>query len=294
MYDVAVIGAGVIGCAIARELSKYDADICVIEREEDVCCGTSKANSAIIHAGFDAVPGTLKARLNVAGNAMMDDLARDLDIPFTRNGSLVVCTKDQDSDGLNTLLARGRANGVTGLRILNETEAKEMEPNLSDAVSCALYAPTGGIVCPFHFTIALAENAWANGVTFFLNNAVTAITKKDGYYEITTDRQTLQSRAIVNAAGVYADVISAMASRDPIHITARKGEYCLLDKSAVPKPFPIVLTHSTVFHPYISAESRRRKQQNGELPSHPPQTQQKIAPLMIALALTEVGTQTIL
>ena len=92
MYDVAVIGAGVIGCAIARELSKYDADICVIEREEDVCCGTSKANSAIIHAGFDAVPGTLKARLNVAGNAMMDDLARDLDIPFTRNGSLVVCT----------------------------------------------------------------------------------------------------------------------------------------------------------------------------------------------------------
>lgn len=232
MYDVAVIGAGVTGCAIARELSKYDADICVIEREEDVCCGTSKANSAIIHAGFDAVPGTLKARLNVAGNAMMDDLARDLDIPFTRNGSLVVCTKDQDSDGLNTLLARGRANGVPGLRILNETEAKEMEPNLSDAVSCALYAPTGGIVCPFHFTIALAENAWANGVTFFLNNAVTAITKKDGYYKITTDKQTFESRAIVNAAGVYADVISAMASRDPIHITARKGEYCLLDKSA--------------------------------------------------------------
>ena len=158
MYDVAVIGAGVIGCAIARELSKYDADICVIEREEDVCCGTSKANSAIIHAVFDAVPSTLKARLNVAGNAMMDDLARDLDIPFTRNGSLVVCTKDQDSDGLNTLLARGRANGVPGLRILNETEAKEMEPNLSDAVSCALYAPTGGIVCPFHFTIALRHH----------------------------------------------------------------------------------------------------------------------------------------
>ena len=232
MYDVAVIGAGVIGCAIARELSKYKVNACVIEREEDVCCGTSKANSAIIHAGFDAVPGTLKARLNVAGNAMMDDLARDLDFPFTRNGSLVVCTKDQNPDGLKTLLKRGQTNSVPGLRILDGAEAKKMEPNLSDDVIAALYAPTGGIVCPFHFTIALAENAFTNGVSFFLNHNVTSITAKNGCYEITTDKQTIQSKAIVNAAGVYADVISAMASRDSIHITARKGEYCLLDKSA--------------------------------------------------------------
>ena len=119
MYDVAIIGAGVIGSAIARELSKYDVKVCVIEREEDVCCGTSKANSAIIHAGFDAKPGTLKAKLNVRGNEMMDQLSKDLDIPFKRNGSLVVCTKDQDPAGLEELLEKAKANGVPRCRILD-------------------------------------------------------------------------------------------------------------------------------------------------------------------------------
>ena len=118
MYDVAIIGAGVVGSAIARELSKYQVNACVIEREEDVCNGTSKANSAIIHGGFDATPGTLKAKLNVRGNFLMDELARDLDIPFKRNGSLVVCTKDQDRSGLEKLLEKGTSNGVPGLRII--------------------------------------------------------------------------------------------------------------------------------------------------------------------------------
>lgn len=232
MYDVAIIGAGVIGCAIARELSRYEINACVIEREDDVCCGTSKANSAIIHAGFDATPGTLKAKLNVKGNAMMDDLSRDLDIPFKRNGSLVVCTKEQNPEYLHTLLKKGEENGVPGLEILNKFEAKKLEPNLADDVIAALYAPTGGIVCPFHFTIALAENAFANGISFFLNNKVEKIDKKDSCYEITTDKQTFTAKAVVNAAGVYADTISAMASKENIHITARKGEYLLLDKSA--------------------------------------------------------------
>ena len=232
MYDIAIIGAGVTGCAIARELSRYQAGICVIEREEDVCCGTSKANSAIIHAGFDAKPGTLKAKLNVEGNAMMDTLSKDLDIPFVRNGSLVVCTDEQDASELERLLEQGKGNGVKDLRILDREALHTMEPNLDDHVTSALYAPTGGIVCPFHMTIAFAENAVANGVEFFLNTAVTSITSLEDGYLISTDKQDITAKTVINAAGVYADVFHNMVSSKKLHITARKGEYQLLDKSA--------------------------------------------------------------
>lgn len=238
MYDAAIIGAGVIGSAIARELSKYHANICVIEREEDVCNGTSKANSAIVHAGFDAAPGSLKARLNVRGNEMMDALAKELDIPFVRNGSLVVCTKNQNRKDLEVLLEKGAKNGVPGLRIVERDELLSMEPNLSDDVECALFAPTGGIVCPFHMTMAFAENAYTNGVTFFLNTNVTSITKAEGYYQLeavhtdTNKAETFEAKVVINAAGVYADVFNNMVSVHKLHITARKGEYCLLDKAA--------------------------------------------------------------
>ena len=238
MYDVAIIGAGVVGCAIARELSKYRVNACVIEREEDVCCGTSKANSAIIHAGFDATPGKLKARLNVQGNAMMDQLSKDLDIPFQRNGSLVVCTKDQNRENLEKLLEKGKANGVPDLRILEREELLALEPNLSDDITCALLAPTGGIVCPFHMTIAFAENAYTNGVEFFLNTEVRKIHKTDHGYQLevlkkaTGTTELMESKTVINAAGVYADVFHNMVSNEKIHITARKGEYMLLDKTA--------------------------------------------------------------
>lgn len=232
MYDIAIIGAGVIGSAIARELSKYEAKICVLEREEDVCCGTSKANSAIIHAGYDATPGTLKAKMNVAGNAMMDELSRDLDFPFKRCGSLVVRTKDQDILGLEKLLEKGKANGVPDLQILDRNKLIQMEPNLADDVTDALYAPTGAIVCPFHFTIALAENAADNGVEFFLNTNVKNIEKEDFGYKITTDSQIFETRAIVNAAGVYADTFNNMVSDHKLNITPRRGQYILLDKNA--------------------------------------------------------------
>lgn len=246
MYDVAIIGAGVIGSAIARELSRYQIHACVIEREEDVCCGTSKANSAIIHAGFDATPGTLKARLNVRGNEMMDTIAKELDVPFIRNGSLVVCTKDQDRSGLNQLMEKGIANHVPGLRILERDELIQIEPNLSDDVTCALYAPTGGIVCPFHLTMAFAENAYDNGVSFYLNTEVTGITRSEDGYCIKVNRKegvcsgtpldpgthTIEAKAVVNAAGVYSDVMNNMVSGQKLSITARKGEYMLLDKSA--------------------------------------------------------------
>lgn len=237
-YDVAIIGAGVTGSAIARELSRYQVRACVIEREEDVCTGTSKANSAIIHAGFDATPGTLKAKLNVRGNAMMDTLAKELDIPFKRNGSLVVCTKNQDRSALENLLEKGAANGVPGLRIIERDELLSMEPNLSDDVTCALFAPSGGIVCPFHMTMAFAENAYTNGVTFFLNTSVTEIRKTSEGYHIETlhtdtkETDAINAKVVVNAAGVYADVLNNMVSEHKLHITARKGEYCLLDKAA--------------------------------------------------------------
>lgn len=238
MYDVAIIGAGVIGSAIARELSRYQANVCVIEREEDVCNGTSKANSAIIHAGFDATPGSLKAKLNVRGNAMMDALSKDLDIPFKRNGSLVVCTKDQDRAGLEELLEKGKKNGVPDLRIVERDDLLKMEPNLSDDVTCALFAPTGGIVCPFHMTMAFAENAYTNGVSFFLNTNVTEIKKTAEGYTIETlhtdtkESETFTAKVVINAAGVYADEFNNMVSSKKLHITARKGEYCLLDKDA--------------------------------------------------------------
>ena len=232
MYDVAIIGAGVVGSAIARELSRYQVSACVIEKEEDVCCGTSKANSAIVHAGFDATPGSLKARLNVEGSKMMEQLSKDLDFPYKKNGALVVCTAEQDPSLLQSLLEKGTKNGVPDLRILTREELFEMEPNLADQVVSALYAPTGAIVCPFHLTMALAENAYTNGVEFFLNTKVISITKSDDCYNIKTDQQEINARVIVNAAGVYADELNNMVSQQTFHITARKGEYMLLDKTA--------------------------------------------------------------
>ncbi len=231
MLDVTVIGAGVSGAAIARELSRYQANVCVLEKCEDVCEGTSKANSAIIHAGFDADEGSLMAKLNVRGNEMMDDLSRDLDIPFKRNGSLVVCIHEDSLDGLKELYDRGVKNGVKGLKILTRQEALEMEPNLTDDVKGALYAPTGGIVCPFELNIAMAENAFMNGVEFRFNTEVEDVKKgDDGFWHIRTNNGEVISRYVVNAAGVYADKIHNMVSADKMHIIERRGDYCLLDK----------------------------------------------------------------
>ena len=237
MFDVVIIGAGVTGSAIAREISRYKLKACVIEKEEDVCNETSKANSAIIHAGFDAVPGTEKAKLNVIGNSMMDQIAEELDIPFKRNGSLVVCTKEQDPEGLQMLMERGRKNGVPDLQILNREELLKKEPNLADDVTCALWAPTGGIVCPFHMTMGYAENAYENGVQFFLNTKVEKLEKTEAGFTIRVHHvdngndEMIETKIVVNAAGVYADEINNQLSDRKLHITARKGEYMLLDKT---------------------------------------------------------------
>ncbi|MCH3942835.1 MAG: FAD-dependent oxidoreductase [Atopobiaceae bacterium] len=165
VYDVIIIGAGVSGAAVARELSKYELGTLVIEKGEDVCCGTSKANSAIVHAGYDCQPGSMMARMNVRGNEMMGEVCHDLDVPFERIGSLLVCTDEERLPGLRELLARGVANGVRGMRILSREEALEMEPHLEGGVVGALYAPSAGIVCPFALDIAMAENAFETAST---------------------------------------------------------------------------------------------------------------------------------
>ena len=224
MYDVIIIGAGVTGSAVARELSRYKLNVCVLDKEEDVCCGTSKANSAIVHAGFDAATGSLMARFNVRGNEMMDQLSKDLDIPFKRNGALVVCIHESEKDGLKDLYDRGVANGVKGLQILSREEALEKEPNLSENVVAALYAPTSGIVCPFILNIAMAENACVNGVDFFFNTEVESLTpgtcKKHGnpIWTIRTNNGVYKARYVVNAAGVYADKFHNMVSEKKINI----------------------------------------------------------------------------
>ena len=232
MYDVIIIGAGVSGAATARELSRYKVKACVIEKEEDVCCGTSKANSAIVHAGYDAATGSLMAKLNVRGNQMMEQLAKDLDFPFKKNGSLVVCLHEEDMPNLQALYDRGVANGVKDLRILNREELRAMEPNISDEAYAALYAPTAGIVCPFNLNIAMAENACVNGVEFKFDTDVTGLHPIEGGWAIETNHGTFETKYVVNAAGVYADTLHNMVSAKKIHITPRRGDYCLLDKTA--------------------------------------------------------------
>ena len=230
MYDVIIIGGGVVGCAIARELSKQDRKIALLERASDVCEGSSKANSGIIHAGYDALPGTLKASLNVQGNRMMEALAKELDIPFKQNGSFVLSFDEEGRDGLKKLYDRGIANGVKNMQILSGDEVRKLEPNVSSEVKAALYAPTAGIVCPFGMTYAFAENAAVNGVEFYLNTEVTDIKKtKDGFL-LLTSKENYEAKYVINVAGVYADKIHNMVSENKLNIIPRRGQYCLMDK----------------------------------------------------------------
>ncbi|MCR5673360.1 MAG: NAD(P)/FAD-dependent oxidoreductase [Lachnospiraceae bacterium] len=242
-YDVLVIGAGVCGCAIARELSRYALSVAVLDKNSDIGEGTSKANSGIVHAGYDAKPGTLKAKLNVQGSKMMPLLAEKLGIPFMRNGSMVVALTDEDVPHMKELYERGIENKVEDLRILSRQEALDMEPNLSDDTKGALFAPTGGIICPFRLTSAMAESACINGVDFHLRTEVNDI-KRSGegfildaiYYDEFDEEKDknvrFTAKVVVNAAGVYADRFHNMMTDDKLTITPRKGEYCLLDVTA--------------------------------------------------------------
>lgn len=230
-FDVAVIGAGVVGASIARELSRYKLSTVVVERCEDVCSGTSKANSAIVHAGYDAVPGSLKAKFNVRGAELIRELSKKLDFDYRENGSMVISLSPEGHAGLMTLLEKGEKNGVKDLEIISGDRAREIEPALSPEVVEALLVPHGAIVCPFLMTIAFAENAAENGAEFRFLEDVTGIMPDDGRFILSVNgEEKYDVKYVVNAAGVYADKINNMVSARKLSITPRRGEYVLMDR----------------------------------------------------------------
>jgi len=230
--DVLIIGGGVIGCAAARELSRKRISVALLEAADDVATKASAANSGIVHAGYDAPPGSLMARLNVAGNAMYANWCDELQVPLSRVGSLVVAVNGEEDKVLDTLYQQGQQNKVPELSIVSGGEAHALEPKLSLDVTKALHAKTCAITCPYQLTIACFENAMSNGVSFYHNTPVTAIEKQaDGFIVKSPNRQ-FEARFIINAAGLFADDIARMIGDDSFAILPRKGEYLLLDHSA--------------------------------------------------------------
>lgn len=231
MYDITVIGAGITGAFIARELSRYQLRVLLIDKENDIANGTTKANSAIVHAGYDAEEGTLKARLNVRGNELYEEVCKELHVPFKRIGSLVVAFNKQEMETVQELYERGIKNGVPQMEILDKESVLKLENNLSEEVVGALYAKTAGIVGPWELAIALAENALENGVELLLNSPVTDIKKIADGYCITAGDRKIESKMIINCAGIYSDDINNMVNTESFEILPNRGEYNLFDKS---------------------------------------------------------------
>ncbi len=230
MYDICIIGAGVVGTNIARELSKYQIRVCLVEKEEDVSCGASKANSGIVHGGYSDEPGTLKAELCVKGNRMYEQLNKELNFGYRETGSVVLAFRDEDIKTLEKLYQYGIKNGVGGLAIIDGEKVRELEPYVSKEVKSALYCRNAGVTSPYEFVIALAENAITNGVELRLNTAVVGIEKVDDYFKVITNKGEIQTQYIINAAGIYCDKISSLIGIDDFHIIPRRGQYVLLDK----------------------------------------------------------------
>lgn len=233
MRDIIVIGAGVVGCSIARELSKYNLDVLVVEKNSDVSEGISKGNSGIVHAGYNEKIGTLKAKLNIEGNKIFDDLSRDLQFPFKRNGAFILAFKDEEMKTLESLKENGEKLGVEGLEILTREEALNIEPNLNKEIVGVLNVKTSGIVSPYEMTIALAENAAENGVEFKLNSKVTNIEKISEEYKVTlNNKEVVSGKIIINASGLEGAFLNNLISMTKREINPVKGEYCLFDKVA--------------------------------------------------------------
>ncbi len=242
MYDIVVIGAGVVGGLVARELTKYKLNVCILEKEGDVAMGATKANSAIVHAGFDAKVGSLKAKMNVLGSEMMEDVARELGVKYKRNESLVVAFEHERAEVMD-IYERGIANGVRDLRIVEHDELLKMEPNLNPELACALVAPTGAIVCPYELCIAAVGNAMDNGAELKLDFEVTGIEKTaDGYIVKSADGREVATKYIVNSAGVYSDDIAKLTGDADFSVHPRRGEYMILDKESGS------FTTRTIFH----------------------------------------------
>jgi glycerol-3-phosphate dehydrogenase len=231
IYDVLIIGAGVIGAMAARELSRYDLSVCLLEKENDVACGASRANSGIIHGGFDPEPGTKKAKFNTLGVPLLYEAAQQLHVPHVNNGSLVCAFGPEEEPAVEALYSRGLENGIGQMQILSGDEARAMEPNLSPAVTKALWVPTAGIICPYQLTIAAVGNAMDNGVTLLRNFKVSAIDRTDVFTVSAESGGMVRGRYLLNCAGGYADAVARLAGDDFFTIIPRAGEYMLLDKS---------------------------------------------------------------
>lgn len=232
MFDVVIIGSGIIGVSVARYLARYDLNICVLEQHCDISQEASKANSGIIHAGFDAGTGSQKAYHNVLGAKLIPQLAIDLDFPYNRNGAMVLCFDEAEKGKLQELLQRGKQNGVENLTILTREETLDKEPLINPGVVAALYAPSSGVVSPYEFAIAMAENAADNGVEFFFDSKVKAISRINNFFEIATaNGKKLATKWIINCAGTSGDKINNMVCKTKQKISARKGEYMLFDKA---------------------------------------------------------------
>ncbi len=230
MFDFAVIGAGVVGGMVARELTKYTDSVVILERGCDVALGATRANSAIVHAGYDAAPGSLKALLNVRGSKMMAEVCGQLGVKYKNNGSLVVGFNDEDELTLKDLCERGKTNGVEGVRVIYRDEILTLEPNIGDGVTVALHAPTGAIVCPYELCMASVGNAMDNGATLKLNFEVNKIEKADGGFRISSDTDLFEARYVINCAGVYSDEVAALVGDTSFTVRPRRGEYMLLDR----------------------------------------------------------------
>lgn len=231
MFDVAIIGCGIVGAAAAYEFSKYDLSVAVLEKSTDVATGTTKANSAIVHAGYDPKPGTLMAKLNVRGSQLIEELAQKLDVEYEKIGSLVLAFDEDDLETIKTLYGRGTENGVPGLRILSAEETLVLEPNLSKEVKGALLAPSAAIVCPWELCIALAETAVRNGAQVLLKHEVTGMEKTPEGFVIHTNKEYIRSRIVINAAGVHADDVHNMVCEPEFSIIPSRGEYYVMDKN---------------------------------------------------------------
>ncbi len=230
-YDVIIVGAGITGCGIARELSRYDLKILVVDKEEDVCCGTSKANNGMVHSGYEPKPGTLKAKLNVRGVELYPDWASELGFKFIRTGSMVAAFGEEEIPALKQLLERGKTNGVPGIEIISGDEARRKEPNLNREIIAVLWTPSAGYIEVQQVVLGLAENAVANGVRFLLGAEVTGITVEDGKVcGVVTTHGHFRSRYVINAAGVYADKVAEMAGAREFTIHPRRGTLIIFDK----------------------------------------------------------------
>lgn len=238
-FDAAVIGAGVLGCFAARNLRRWKISTVLIEAAEDVCTGITRANSAIVYAGYDNKEGSLKAQMTVRGNAAFDTLCQELDVPFSRCGSLLVSYDPNANRRLEKKLRQGIRNGVPGLRLLSGPEAQAMEPMLKAGVTGALYAPSTGTVNPWQLGIAAFENAVDNGVVPMLNNEVTHITCENGHYIIRTNQETITCNVILNCAGLHADQVQEMLFPPSVRLVPDSAEYMVLD-TAAQKPKHII------------------------------------------------------